>query len=760
MVVKIRKRNGKVVLFDKDKITEAIWKAAKAVGGTDKEKSEHLSGMIVDELNKKYGEQGIPEVELVQDLVEKMLIEEGHAKVAKAYILYRKSREELREVKGMFDTIEAVEDYIGLNDWAIKENSNMGFSLQGLNNYITSKIIANYWIRRIYPPAVRDVHDRGDLHVHDLGTLGAYCFDDKTKILTEGGWKFFKDVKDGEKVATKNLKTGKMEFQIPYDKQIYNYSKEMHSFEGRGVSLLVTPEHRLLVRRKHKKNWEFVNPTEFKYGMEFDKKVSWKGKTVKRFKIPKIKGGNRKRDIGSFEIIDYVEFMGWYLSEGSVYEPAKGDYRISLAQSEKRYRGEILKLLDKMKLNYNNQSEFNIHLHSKDLFYYLKGFGTSGMKYIPDNIKALESKMIKKFLVALFKGDGSFSKDGKLLKYYTKSKKLAEDVVECLLKIGVCGTISRRKGMDIYMISVQNNHLTPIYRNKVVKKKYAGKVYDFSVRNGTLIVMREGKVVVSGNCVGWDLQDLLMTGFKGAEGKVVCAPPSHLMAALGQMVNFFYTLQGETAGAQAFSNFDTLLAPFVRYDNLNQREVEQCMQYFLFNMAVPTRVGFQCMSEDTEILTPKGWANHNELKEGDIIKTFNVKKNLIEDKPIKKLFSKEYNGVMYNLKNRIQDQLISPGHRVVRKKFQTDRYELEEIESICKMKSPFIIPIAGKNISKRVNINDDEIKLLAWVMTEGTSEHSGQKHRHCGRITIYQSKIKKFDNYNEIIRLLKKTILV
>ncbi|MEA3248627.1 MAG: ribonucleoside triphosphate reductase [Nanoarchaeota archaeon] len=201
--------------------------------------------------------------------------------------------------------------------------------------------------------------------------------------------------------------------------------------------------------------------------------------------------------------------------------------------------------------------------------------------------------MIKRFLIALFKGDGSFAKKGKLYKYYTVSKRLAEDVAECLLKIGLCGTISKRKGMNIYMVSVENKHLTPIYRNKVVEKKYDGKVYDFSVRNGTLVVMREGKIVVSGNCVGWDLKDLLTVGFKGVKGKVEAGPAKHFRTALGQIVNFFYTLQGETAGAQAFSNFDTLLAPFVRYDKLSYKAVKQGMQEFLFNMAVPTRVGFQ-----------------------------------------------------------------------------------------------------------------------------------------------------------------------
>ncbi len=268
MVRKIRKRDGSVVPFEKDKISEAIWKAAKAVGGKDRERSQVLSEKLMKILDERFGETGIPEVEDVQDSVEKLLIEEGHAKVAKAYILYRKSHEELRNVKGLFDTIEVVDDYIGLNDWMVKENSNMGFSLQGLNNYIATKIINNYWVRRVYPEAIRQAHEASDLHIHDLGTLGAYC-------------------------------------------------------------------------------------------------------------------------------------------------------------------------------------------------------------------------------------------------------------------------------------------------------------------------------------VGWDLKDVLLTGFKGVAGKVASKPPKHFRTALGQLVNFFYTLQGETAGAQAFSNFDTLLAPFVRYDDLDYKEVKQAMQEFLFNLAVPTRVGFQ-----------------------------------------------------------------------------------------------------------------------------------------------------------------------
>lgn len=99
--------------------------------------------------------------------------------------------------------------------------------------------------------------------------------------------------------------------------------------------------------------------------------------------------------------------------------------------------------------------------------------------------------------------------------------------------------------------------------------------------------------LISVYCVGWDLYQLLREGFRGVPGKVESSPARHLRSALGQVVNFFYTLQGEAAGAQAFSNFDTLLAPFIRYDGLGYNEVRQIVQEFVFNVNVPTRVGFQ-----------------------------------------------------------------------------------------------------------------------------------------------------------------------
>jgi len=264
----VRKRDGRLEPFDQERITKAVWKAAKAVGGKDRELAKKLSDKILDELKTRFGEDGVPTVEEIQDLVEKTLIENGNARTAKAYILYRKQHQDLRELAAILSDADLVDQYLEIEDWRVRENSNMSYSLQGLNNYLSSTVIAKYWISRIYPPNIAEAHFSGDMHIHDLGVLGAYC-------------------------------------------------------------------------------------------------------------------------------------------------------------------------------------------------------------------------------------------------------------------------------------------------------------------------------------VGWDLRDLLVSGFGGVSGKIESKPAKRFRTALGQVVNFFYTLQGEAAGAQAFSTFDTCLAPFIHYDRLSQKEVEQGLQEFMFNMNVPTRVGFQ-----------------------------------------------------------------------------------------------------------------------------------------------------------------------
>lgn len=268
-ITRVVKRDGRVVKFEQEKITHAVMKAfSETQEGTLKD-AQRVSAKVVQLLNKNYKKGNVPEIEEIQDLVERVLMILDFEETAKAYILYREQHRKIRESEeSLKEAVDLVDKYIQEIDWQVKENANMSYSLQGLNNYISSIVSSKYWLNRVYSKAIRDAHDEGDFHIHDLDKIAAYC-------------------------------------------------------------------------------------------------------------------------------------------------------------------------------------------------------------------------------------------------------------------------------------------------------------------------------------CGWDLQDLLRRGFTGVPGKIACKPPKHLRTALGQMINFFYTLQGEVAGAEAFSNFDTLLAPFVRYDKLSYSDVKQCMQEFVFNVNVPTRVGFQ-----------------------------------------------------------------------------------------------------------------------------------------------------------------------
>ncbi|HEC25143.1 MAG TPA: ribonucleoside triphosphate reductase, partial [bacterium] len=139
------------------------------------------------------------------------------------------------------------------------------------------------------------------------------------------------------------------------------------------------------------------------------------------------------------------------------------------------------------------------------------------------------------------------------------------------------------QGLNNYISSQINKvyWLNKIYSKKIKTAHIEG---DFHIHDLNLLAVY---------CVGWDLQDILLKGFRGAIGKVASDPARHFRTALGQIVNFFFTLQGEAAGAQAFSNFDTLLSPFIAFDKLSYKEVKQALQEFIFNLNVPTRVGFQ-----------------------------------------------------------------------------------------------------------------------------------------------------------------------
>lgn len=187
MVESIRKRDGRLVAFLPEKITHAIFKAATACGGDDYARAEALTSEVVKLLEQRFGDSA-PEVEQVQDLVEKILIENGHARTAKAYILYRQTRASARHMDALVGaTIDMFSNYLEDRDWQTKENANQQRSINGLNNYIREFFTKNYWLHEIYPVGVRNMHESGDLHLHDLGFLGPYCAGwDLRQLLMDG----------------------------------------------------------------------------------------------------------------------------------------------------------------------------------------------------------------------------------------------------------------------------------------------------------------------------------------------------------------------------------------------------------------------------------------------------------------------------------------------------------------------------------------------------------------------------------------------
>ncbi|MDX9745642.1 MAG: ribonucleoside triphosphate reductase [Syntrophales bacterium] len=237
--------------------------------------------------------------------------------------------------------------------------------------------------------------------------------------------------------------------------------------------------------------------------------------------------------------------------------------------------------------------------------------------------------------------------------------------------------VNENSNMD-YSLQGLNNYIS----SEVSKVYWLNAIYTPEIRTAHMAgdFHIHDLSLLSVYCVGWDLYDLLLEGFKGVSGKVESKPAKHLRSALGQVVNFFYTLQGEAAGAQAFSNFDTLLAPFIRYDNLTFMDVKQALQEFIFNINVPTRVGFQTPFTNVtlDITVPKYYRDQNVIIGGQ------------PQKETYQEFQKEMN--LFN------------------------RAFLEVMEAGDAKGRVFTFPIPTYNITKDFNWDDQNLEGL-WDMT-------------------------------------------
>ena len=523
----VEKRNGEIVEFQKDKIEKAIFKASKSKNSKSAEEiANDITNKVIEYLEVKFNDndkENCPTVEEIQNLVETFLMKEGHYKIAKAYIIYREKHNKIRNTKNAFeDALTSMKGYLDQMDWRVNENSNMSYSLQGLNNFIVDEITSEHWLQNIYSDEIEKSHKSGDLHIHDLGLLSVYCFTGDTKIkLLDGTTPTIKELAEGKK--------GKefWVYSIDNDGNIvpgkaYNARKTRTNANlvevkiDTGEKIRCTPDHKFMMRDGSYKQAKHLRENDSLMPL-YSKPTNSGYETIWNFK-----GRN------GFENYEYTHRL--------ITNAKKGEAVHHKNENKRDNRPENL---TKMNDSKHRSMEIQKTMDKSDML------NKNGKRLIKMNKQKWKKKQMSDF-----------------------AKNRPRD----------------EKGR---FISKGNNHKV-VNVSKLTKKE---DVYDIAVKKHHNFALEAGVFVH--NCVGWDLKDLLLQGFRGVPTKTESKPPKHLKTAFGQVVNFFYSLQGEAAGAQALSNFDTYLAPFIAYDNLSYKEVKQAMQEFIFNINVPTRVGFQ-----------------------------------------------------------------------------------------------------------------------------------------------------------------------
>lgn len=346
------------------------------------------------------------------------------------------------------------------------------------------------------------------------GTAYAVCFDDKTEIFTENGWKLFKDLKFYEKVATLNKESNDLEWELPHAWTNQKYKGKMIEFNGKGFDLVVTPNHRMWVKRPWGIKWKFIEAKEITNGRQW--KVNriiknWKGFDEKYFNIelplpkPK-KKGKLQNYVRKIKPELWFKFMGWFLSEGNIGHASKC---VEISQSKTKNTSkydEICKLISDMGFTYYC-SENKIKITSLQMYNYFKNFGHSHQKKIPNTMKRANKRLLFLLLETLFKGDGCFRKNGNMQNYTTNSKQLADDIQEIAMKCKIACSIKKYENIKsnfnqtkpIYQLNLAYRDTTPTITKKPKIINYDGTIHCVSTKNGVLLVRRNGKACWSGN---------------------------------------------------------------------------------------------------------------------------------------------------------------------------------------------------------------------------------------------------------------------
>lgn len=388
--------------------------------------------------------------------------------------------------------------------------------------------------------------------------MNEQCYDDQTEILTENGWKLFKDIRNGEKIAT--LNGDRLEYHVPTNYFEAEYNGDIYYIRSQQVDLAVTPQHKLYTSTcliKDRKNWNTFNLIEASNladkTIRMKKNAVWESDDQELFEIPSVViNHNQFRHHVSkpihVKMDDWLEFLGYYLSEGSLMFQNLVPYNVVITQSSKANPDVCCKIedcLNRLGFKWNKTTD-NYYVCNKQIAHYLSMYGSgASTKRVPRFVKNLSARQITIFIEALIDGDGYRRGNGS--SYVTTSKWLADDVQEIALKIGMSANIYKRTreqtesynphigGRKLkpkhppYTVQIITKHTPTLNHHGLrhfTKRKYSGKIYCVDVHNHVVYVRRNGKPVWSGNSITINKANVHCT-LKVSCGILAAANPIH-----------------------------------------------------------------------------------------------------------------------------------------------------------------------------------------------------------------------------------------
>jgi GTP cyclohydrolase I/LAGLIDADG-like domain len=329
------------------------------------------------------------------------------------------------------------------------------------------------------------------------------CYDDKTEILTSEGWKFFKEIQKENKVGQVDIDTRELTFVNPTNVVAYKYNGKMVGIKSLSTDLLVTPDHRVC----YLSEWKFYNRKDkwqiapalslMKKYIVIPRVCNWMGKNCDNIKI-----GKYKISFGNF-----VKLFGIWVSEGCVTMAGHRKFFVVSQSQKSKYFLEIDELFKDLKVKYikcKSNGSIQFRIEDSDFYKFFKIFGKSKDKYVPDMIKRASAEYLRLFLDWYIKGDGHIKKN-KAVHFVSKSERLIDDIQEICVKMGIgctkqnnktyyrMETHRTRKGEDKWYSKIMPRNFSI--------QNYEGMVYCVSVPKGLLMVRRNGRVAVSGNCM-------------------------------------------------------------------------------------------------------------------------------------------------------------------------------------------------------------------------------------------------------------------